>query len=153
LEQNSEQSVAEYIFSKMEDFRFDNPDLERIFMLYRSWYEAGLQPTEKSFIYYPDEPVNRLVISLLEFPYELSPRWQEMLHGRQKDELEQRIQDSRLSIHYLQLRKLKDMLNQNQKELVAEKDPDIQRQLMEVHLDLKKYERELTAELGTVIVK
>ncbi len=153
LEMANGETIAAHIFNSLENFHFDNHNLEKVYLLYRNWYEAGLQPTEKSFVYYPDESINRLVISLLQFPYELSPKWEEMLQGRKLNEIDQSRKDSLLSVNYFKLRKLKQMVEQNQHELENEKDPDIQRQLMELHLELKKYEREITHDLGTVILK
>jgi hypothetical protein len=44
------------------------------------------------------------------------------------------------------------MLAENQKELQHEKDIQQIRALMELHLQLKKFEMEITKELGTVIM-
>jgi DNA primase len=150
---NETETVAQFVFRSLENFHFDNPELEKLYLLYKGWYEAGLEPTEKSFVYYSDEQVNRLVISLLEFPYELSPKWEELVQGRKVDEIEKSLKDSQLSVNYFKLRKLKQMLEQNQQELEQEKDPEIQNQLIELHMDLKKFERDITQQLGTVILK
>ena len=153
LPMNETETVAQFVFRSLENFHFDNPELEKLYLLYKGWYEAGLEPTEKSFVYYSDEQVNRLVISLLEFPYELSPKWEELVQGRKVDEIEKSLKDSQLSVNYFKLRKLKQMLEQNQQELEQEKDPEIQNQLIELHMDLKKFERDITQQLGTVILK
>lgn len=147
------QTVAQFIFSSLENFHFDNTELEKLYNLYKSWYESGLEPTEKSFVYYPDEALNRLVISLLEFPYELSPKWEEMIHGKKISEIEQSLKDSKLSVNYFKLRKLKQMLEENQQELEKAVDTENQLHLMELHMELKKYEREITQQMGTVILK
>lgn len=146
-------TVAQYVFEVLDHFHFDNPDLEKIYLTYRGWYEAGIEPTEKSFVYYPDEKMSRLVISLLEFPYELSPRWSEIAHGRKFEEWERERLDARLSVIYFQMHKLKVMLEQNHRDLKNEKNPDTQRALLELHMDLKKMEAEISKELGTVILK
>jgi DNA primase len=153
LQMNDEETVAEFVFKSLENFNFDNTHLEKVYLLYKSWYDSGLEPTEKSFVYYPDDALNRLVISLLEFPYELSPKWEEMMQSKKVNEMEQSRKDSELSVNYFRLRKLKHMLEQNQQELEKEKEPEMQLQLMELHLELKKFEKEITDVLGTVILK
>lgn len=153
LQEESEETVAQFIFNSLENFHFDNTELEKVYLLYKSWYDAGLEPTEKSFVYYPDEALNRLVISLLEFPYEISPKWEEMIQSRRMSDIEQSRKDANLSVSYFKLRKLKQMLEQNQQELEHEKDPLVQQQLIELHIELKKFEREITSVLGTVILK
>jgi len=68
-------------------------------------------------------------------------------------DIEQSRKDANLSVSYFKLRKLKQMLEQNQQELEHEKDPLVQQQLIELHIELKKFEREITSVLGTVILK
>ncbi|CAN5528916.1 DNA primase [soil metagenome] len=170
---------ADYIFRTLHPFHFDNPMLEKIYNTYKAWYDAGIKPTEKSFLYYGDEPMNNMVISLLEFPYELSPRWELMKDGErhlekdapvvpkkkfkaqeEKDEedrlkaIHQRMEkDVKNSTDHFMLHKLKHMLEQNQQELLKTTDPDAQRSLLELHIALKKYETDITKVLGTVILR
>jgi DNA primase len=153
LDMDEEKKVADFIFTQLEHFHFDNPDLEKVFLLYKEWFEAGMEPTEKSFVYYPDESLNRLVISLLEFPYELSPKWEELVQGKKTDEMERSRRDAQYTVNYYVLRKLKGLLEQNQKELQTEADVQQQQTLMSLHMELKNMERAITSELGTVILR
>jgi DNA primase len=147
-------TVADFIFEQLESFQFDNQLLERIYFTYKSWFEAGLQPSEKSFLYYGDTGMGNMVISLLEFPYELSPRWEEIMAGRRTfDADKQNIADARNSVFHFKLRKLKQMLLQNQQELEKASTREEQEQLIDLHMQLKKYETDITRELGTVILK
>ncbi|HSC52203.1 MAG TPA: DNA primase [Phnomibacter sp.] len=153
LPMNEQETVAQFVFKSLENFHFDNTQLEQVYNLYKNWYDSGLEPTEKSFVYYPDDAMNRLVISLIEFPYEVSPKWESMVQSKKTSELDQSLKDSELSVNYFRLRKLKQLLDQNQQELEREKDPEAQLHLMELHLELKKFEKEITQTLGTVILK
>jgi DNA primase len=61
-------------------------------------------------------------------------------------------QDVLRSVQLFKLKKIKKMFEQNQRDM--EHAPvDEQMQLIEVHNHLKEIERELTKQLGTVIIK
>jgi DNA primase len=145
--------VADFIINELEEFPFSNPTLDKIFTTYKEWYVTGMEPTEKSFLYYPDQPMSTMVISMLEFPYQLSPGWDKMLESKKLNPDTTGKIDVRKSVQYYKLRKLKEMLKQNQSELKDNTNPDNIMSLMEVHLELKKIEMNITKELGTVIMQ
>lgn len=175
---NETETNADYVFRTLSSFHFDNNMLDKIYHTYKEWYDAGIQPTEKSFLYYGDEPMNNMVISLLEFPYELSPRWETMKDGErhiekpneppkkkfklqeekeaedlQKAIHQRMVNDVKNSLDHFMLHKLKHMLEENQQELLKTTDPAEQRKLLELHMALKKYETDITGGLGTVILR
>ncbi len=144
--------VADFIFEELGSFPFSNPLLDKIFTTYQNWYYAGMEPTEKSFLYYPDEAMSTMVISLLEFPYQLSAGWDKMAEAKKiQPETTGKI-DVKRSVQYYKLRKLKDMLKENQRELKETSDPLAMKSLMEVHMELKKIEMGITREMGNVIL-
>ncbi len=148
------QTMADFIFRTLQSFHFDNALLNKIFHTYKSWYDAGIEPTEKSFLYYGDDAMSHMVISLVDFPYEISPRWTVIEQGhKSSSDKDTSSNDVKLSVDYFRLRKLKYMLEENQQELEKAKDPALQRSLIELHLELKKYETDITKELGTVILR
>ncbi|MCU0388692.1 MAG: DNA primase [Chitinophagaceae bacterium] len=145
--------VADFMIEELGSFPFSNPTLDKIFTTYQEWYFAGMEPTDRSFLYYPDQQMSAMVVSLLEFPYQLSPNWDKMLESKKiKPEVTGKM-DVKRSVQYYKLRKLKEMLRQNQKELKENSDPTTIKSLMEVHVELKKIEMGITRELGTVIMQ
>jgi DNA primase len=145
--------IADYIFDALESFDFDNKLLEKIIETYRSWYAAGLEPTEKSFVYHDDKEMSALVISLIEFPYELSPNWEKKFQGMKVVKANAEAEETADSLNYFKLRKIKEMLLENQKELSVSADLQEQIRLINVHKELKDVEREITGQFGTVILK
>ena len=137
----------------MQSFDFDNRLLEKITETYRSWYAAGLEPTEKSFVYHDDKEMSAMVISLIEFPYELSPNWEKRFEGMKVIKANAEADETADSLKYFKLRKIKEMLTENQKELAHSADMQEQIRLINVHRELKDVEREITGQLGTVILK
>jgi DNA primase len=147
------QKIADYIFGELAHFHFENPLLEKITELYNSWYKAGIEPGDKTFLYHNDKEIAAMTVSLMEFPYELSYKWDELLPGMNILNRDTSKQDTIDSINYFKLRNIKKMLDENQEALEKAKDPNEQMQLISIHRDLKTIEREITHMLGTVILK
>ena len=61
-------------------------------------------------------------------------------------------QDVLMSVNYFKLRKIKKMFDENQRDMEHASFEE-QMKLIEVHKHLKEIERELTKQLGTVIIK
>lgn len=150
---DEEQKIADYILGTLEHFHLDNPLLEKVATLYSTWYAAGNQPTEKSFLYYDDPELAAIVTSLIEFNYQLSYKWDVLLPGMNILNRDTSLEDSVKSLNNFKLRKIKQMLDENQRELENAKEIEEQMRLIHVHKDLKEIELEITKEFGTVILK
>ncbi|MCG9898667.1 MAG: DNA primase [Hydrotalea sp.] len=155
LEQwNEEKTNAQYIFEELSHFDVDEPEVAQILEFYREAYINGEQPNTKMFLYHAEEWVRNLVVSATIFPYEVSDRWEEKMEGlRLVDPKDIPKKDVFVSMQYFKLRKIKRMLEQNQIDLEQAKDPDLQMRIIGIHKELKQQERNLTQELGSVIVK
>ncbi|HEX6915706.1 MAG TPA: toprim domain-containing protein, partial [Chitinophagaceae bacterium] len=147
------QTCADYIFTQLENFNFDNPDLERIYNIYHHQYVQGLKPDSKSFLYQEDTAMRELVISITMFPHELSHRWDDVMENMHILNRDTSRQDVFASVNYFKLRKIKKMFDQNQKDLEMAKDIKEQMKLIEIHKTLKQIEVDLTKQIGSVIIK
>ena len=145
-------TMAQYIFDELEQFRFDNPQLDALYNEYKHQYEQGLEPTAKSFLYHADEAIRNLVISVTVFPYELSQKWDEKIEGLNITNRDTSQQDVLMSVNYFKLRKIKRMFDENQKDM-EHATTEEQIKLIGIHLHLKNVEREITQQIGTVILK
>lgn len=150
---NEEKTMAEYIFEELEQFHIENGALEKLFDFYKQQYSNGLEPTTKKLLYYEDENIRETVINVSMFPYELSRRWDEVMETKKVLDVDTSIEDVLLSVNYFKLRKLKKMFEQNQLDMEQSKNYEEQKQLMKIHGHLKDLEREITKQLGTVILK
>jgi DNA primase len=147
-------TVADHIFSELiDDDLFDNQQLLGLIKIYRAWYEQGLQPTAKQFLYQEDQALSTLVVSIMDFPYEISSKWKEEyeMPVPSRDELYK--EETASTLNYLKLRKIKRMIGQNQKDMERPHNDDEQMVLIQTHQHLKMMEIELTNKLGTVILK
>lgn len=146
-------SMAEYIFEELEQFHFDNPDLEKLFEEYKTWYRQGLEPTTKTMLYHENETLRNLVISISVNPFELSQKWDEVMETMSIVNRDTSLQDVMMSVNFYKLRKIKKMFEENQRDMEKATEFDEQMKLIELHKHLKEAEIEITKQLGTVIIK
>jgi DNA primase len=149
------QSAAQYIYQEIEENQLidmlNDPELPRILDQYNMWMKEGLEPTAKNFLYHEDMTLGQFVVNLMDFPYELSDRWQQIFEGKLATREQLYREEVASTLNYLKLRKTKHLIEENQRELEHEKDPQQQMNLLLVHRHLKEVESELSKALGTVI--
>jgi len=145
-------TMADFIFEELEQFHFDNELLEQLFEEYKKWYQQGLEPTAKTLLYHENDAIRNLVVSISVFPFELSQKWDEVMETMNIVNRDTSIQDVMMSVNFYKLRKIKKMFDENQRDMEHASLND-QMKLIEVHKHLKDIERELTKQLGTVIIK
>ncbi|MEA3426622.1 MAG: DNA primase [Bacteroidota bacterium] len=149
---DEQRSMADYIFEELEQFHFDNPELEKLYEEYKSWYARGLEPTTKTLLYHENETIRNLVISISVTPHELSQKWDEVMESMNIVNRDTSMQDVLMSVNYFKLRKIKRMIEENQRDIEKASYEDF-KLLHEVHKHLKEVEKDLTRQLGTVIIK
>lgn len=145
-------TIAAYIFNELGQFNFDNTLFIRLLEEYKDWYNKGLEPTTNSMLYHEDEQIRNLVVNLSVVPFELSMRWDEVMQGMKILNRDISVQDTIMSLNYFKLRKLKKMFEQNQLDMENASFEE-QLKLIELHKQLKEFERDITKQLGTVITR
>ena len=149
-----DQRVADYLLPEFEDDEmFDNKNLVRILKLYKVWYEQGLEPTARNFLYHEDQELGALVVSVMDFPFELSENWKTFYEGKIHTREELYRDEVVSTLTYLKLRKIQRLMELNQRDLEKSVNAEEQLVFMQTHLHLKQMEKELMGRSGTVIVK
>ncbi len=150
---DSNMTIAAHIFKELDQFRFDNADMAVLYEVYKTQYEQGFNPSAKTLLYHENERVRTLVINVTLFPFELSRRWDEKLENIKVNNVDTSVQDVILSLNYFKLHKIKKMFEENQRDIELTKNWNEMLKLLEIHKYLKATEREITEQLGTVIMK
>ena len=154
---NEEQKVAEYIFKEIEENQLeeliDNKELLKILNTYKAWYMAGLEPTAKNFLYHEDLQMSALVVTIMDFNYEISPNWKEHFEGHIATREDLFAEEVFSTLNYLKLRKIKRLMDENQRDLEKAAGAEDQMLLVQTHQHLKQMEIELTKQMGTVIFR
>ncbi|GGA82394.1 DNA primase [Puia dinghuensis] len=147
--------VADYILAESIDLidLIDNKRLLKILDLFKDWYQQGFEPTAKSFLYYEDQELSTLAVSVMEFHYELSPNWKDHYEGKIVTPDDLYKEDVQSTMLYLKLRKIKRLMEENQTDLGKPHTEEELSMLLQTHKHLKELERTLLHDLGTVIVK
>jgi len=151
-EWDEQRTMAMYIFEELEQFHFDNPENEKLFEEYKNWYAKGLEPSTKSMLYHEDPAIQNLVVAISVNPHELSQKWDEVMEGMNIVNRDTSRQDVIMSVNYYKLRKVKKMIEENQRDIEKASIEEF-KLLHDVHKHLKEVEKELTHQLGTVILK
>ncbi|MBC7904450.1 MAG: DNA primase [Gemmatimonadaceae bacterium] len=152
-EWDENRTVADYLMEEMVDEDlFDNKQLLKVMHTYRAWYDAGMAPTSKTFLYTEDQQLSTLVVSIMEFPYELSEKWKTEFEMRVPTRDEVYREEVLATMNYLKLRKIKRLIDQNQEDLGKPHTSEEQLMLIQTHQHLKMMERELIRQAGTVIL-
>lgn len=149
-------TIADYIFDEIQGFPFENEQNERLLEAYRNAYNEGKKPDTAYFNYFEDKELQDLVVSITISRYEISQRWDEKVPGKKSDSIVDRDlskEDAQNSVIYFKLRKIKQMLEVTQKELMECTDFEEQLQQLTIQKHLKLEEKNLTEQLGTVIFK
>jgi DNA primase len=154
LEWTNGETIAGYVLHDLEEQELiEDEKLLRLVEMYKTWFDAGLAPSAKNFLYHENLEVSSLVVSILQFPYELSPNWSEHFDGKIPTREDLYKEELQSVLTYLKLRKVKRMIDLNQKDLEKPHTPEQQLILIQVHQHLKQMERDLTNEVGTVIIR
>lgn len=157
LEWDENRKVADFVFEQMSDMDLheliDETLLVEILMLYKTMYENGQQPDVKSFLYHEEDRISGEVMKLTGDAHEMSSNWMNFYKGYipTREDLYRNEVVSTLS--YLQLRKIKRLILENQLELEKATEPEQQLLLIQTHQELKKMEQAITRNNGTVIYK
>ncbi len=147
--------VADYIFAQAFDYyeMIDNKRLLKILETYKTWYDSGLEPTTKNFLYHEDQELSTLAVSIMDFGYQLSDNWKDHYEGKIATGDDLYKEDVLSTMSYLKLRKIKRLMDENQKDLEKPHSDEEQIMLIQTHLHLKSMEIQLLRSVGAVIVK
>ncbi|MEP6713839.1 MAG: DNA primase, partial [Ferruginibacter sp.] len=150
-------TVAEYLFAQVKENELDammeNKELVNIYEIYKTWYSEGLKPTAKTFLYHEDREINTLVINIMDVNTDISPNWKQHFEGHIPTREDLFKEEVISTLTYLKLRKIKKMIDENQREMEHAVTSDEQMLFLQTHQHLKQMEVELTRQVGTVIFK
>lgn len=146
--------VADYIFEEsVEQNMIDNKELVRVMETYKVWYDEGLEPGTKNFLYHEDQTLGAMVVTVTEFAYELSTKWSEHFDGKMPTIEDTYRADVTSAITYLKIRKIRRLMEENQRDMQNPHTSDELMVLLQTHMHLKQLEQDMIKQNGTVILK
>lgn len=153
-------SVAEYILSNIEEVLddFENEKYKIIVKESLNCLVSKRKLNAQYFIGHTDKKLSALAVDLLHSPFELSPGWgaREIHLTTQKMPELNFTEDSISSLLRFKLRKVIKMCEKNQerlRNLKADSDPTQSSRYLKIHTKLMQMRKELTDQLGTVVLR
>ncbi len=154
---DDDMTVAEFILRDMDENglteMIENKDLVRLILAYRSEYEHGNEPTARQFLYHQDPVLSQLTVSIMDTTHEISPRWKEKLDVEPPSREDLYRTEVESCMNYLKIRKIRKMIQENQKDLEKATSDEEILILLNTHQHLKQMEIGITRAKGTVIIK
>lgn len=154
---DDQQNVAAFIISQVTelglDQQFSSAPLQKIYHLYLEKHSSGHNTDSKAFLYHEDPEISKIAVDLLQEPEQISPNWSRKYEGKILSREDLYREDISSVLLYLQLRKIKKLILENQQELSQTNDPEAQLLMLQTHQALKSMETSLTEQIGTVIYK
>ncbi|HRP55366.1 DNA primase [Agriterribacter sp.] len=149
--------VSDYIFEEFEASGLheliDNKEMLMVIETYRSWIKEGIDAGPKQFLYHPDVQLSSAVIGLMDTRYELSANWKDHYDGPLPTREDLYKEEVFSTLNYLKLRKIKRLMDENQRDLETASSSEDQLTLLQTHQHLKQLEIALTKDHGTVIFR
>ncbi len=146
--------VADYILEESVDQNMiDNKELVRIMEIYKVWYDEGIEPGPKNFLYHEDQQLSATVVSVMDFAYELSPKWNEHFDGKLPTTDDIYRADVKSAVTYLKIRKIRRLMDENQQDMQRPHTSEELLVLLQTHVHLKQMEQDMIKSNGTVIFK
>lgn len=147
-------NVADFLlYEVIDEEMISDPLLLKIISFYKEWYENKLKPTVKNFLYNDDLEMSNMVVSLIEFPYEISPGWNKHYERPILTREDNYKKDIQSTLNYLELKKIRTLIMQNEIELADTTTIERQMLLVQTQNHLKNMEMRITSEMGMVILK
>jgi DNA primase len=154
---NEQQRVADHVFTEIEENQLeeliDNKNLIDLIKTYKAWYDEGLEPTAKTFTYHEDNVIRQLALKVMDYDHEISPNWKDVYEGKIDTREDLYKEEVFSTVNYLKLRKIKRLIDENQRDLEKTQASEEQLVLLQIHQHLKQMEIALTKSIGTVIFR
>lgn len=164
------QKIAQYILNQdIVEEMIENQTVVKVLRMYRDMLSENREPTDKDFVFSQENDVSTLVVSILNTPYELSDHWLaekqvfsileqgfrkymniEYKHKALMKEEKGFKDDVTSTIQFLKLKKIKQLLEQNQADLETNNTYERFLELLPPHMHIKDMEIELAKVMGIV---
>ncbi|MFN8265849.1 MAG: DNA primase [Chitinophagaceae bacterium] len=151
---DEQHTIAQHIFSEDADADMvENQQLAALVQQYKQWLEEGIEPTMKTFVFHENTEIRNAAVALADIGHELSPNWKRVFDKAPPDRNDLYREEVHSVLTYLKLRKIKKMIEENQRDMEQPHSSDELIVLIKTHQHLKEVESNLTKGMGTVIFR
>lgn len=156
-EWTEEEKVADFLIREIDENEIDTvmtePILSTMYHMYKKMYLAGENPVMKHFLYHEDAEISKHTVLVMGLPLEISQNWSKKYQSVILTRADLYKEEVNSVLAYLKLQKVKNLIRENQALLETATTEADQMLYMQTHQVLKGMEKEITKEMGTVILK
>lgn len=150
---NGEQTVAEYLLGELSEIEWESESCRKVLTIYQQYLENQQEhPPDEVFTQHDDQHVQQMAVDSLTQHYELSENWEEKIGKVVKGPEDNYTKDVKSALNHLKLKKILLLLKQNEEELKKASSDEKIDELMQVHTYLTNLKKEISDEIGTVIL-
>lgn len=143
-------TLTQYILTEIDGMNFATPIYQQILMIFRKYFTQGIVPDGQYFMGHEISEIQQEAINLSSERYSLSDQWvkHEIFVPSEMDKLADLAFQNilRLKKTYNELM-MKDLM----KQISQTKDAEEQNRLLEMFMQAKEVEKQISVELGTVV--
>lgn len=147
-------NIAQFIHSELgaDGIRFENEIYQKVFEEYTEFLSRMEIPDEKHFINHEDQEISTLAVNLFSEPYDLSKNWEvHMIYvTHEQSDLKKTVFKA---IYSLKLKKLMQLIMLTQEKLKTIDSEEDLMALLEQQKLLMEAKRQISTELGRVVLK
>lgn len=148
-------SVCEYLLQETEELQFETPVFNKILEIYKKALGQGILPQPEYFLQSADQEVKKEVVNMITRKYELSTLWEsrfQIFTHHEADDLAKTVYDSILHLKKKVLKKMMEEAKHKIKEAESQQEgEEVLSELLQVYMELKKFQMEIDKQLGIVI--
>ncbi|MCO4292887.1 DNA primase [Solitalea sp. MAHUQ-68] len=146
-------SVAQFLIHALDDIEFGNSLYRTFFEEVRFKLNEGEVVGERFFVHHPNNEVRDLTATLLTSPHSLSENWEKMHDIPVPDEKSKLRQAVLSAVYHIKMRKVMRLIKENQEKMKTATTDDEIIALQTFHIQLTQVKKDISAELGAVILK
>lgn len=151
---SEEESVAMHILGDVKDLEWESPSCHSIIQLYQDYLtENQDHPPESLFTQHEDRSVQQMAVDAYTQQFQISENWKAKIGKVIKPPDENYTVEVTSGLNHLKLKKLLQMLQQNEEELRKAASDEKVQELLQVHNHLNVLKQKITDQLGTVILE
>jgi len=152
---DTDTDTGPFIISELQEsgIEFINKELEKILEIYFHLLQNQESPDSDFFINYPDESVSKTTVDIITQKHSLSEKWLEIHEIFITDE-EMNYRNTVINVlNRYKLNRVMQSIEENLAKMKETKEEDELKKILKFHLRLMEFQKQLSHELNTVIIK
>lgn len=147
--EDGDMSMSRYFLNELEGYQFQNELFQEIFEIYQVELLLSEEVDDRIFLNSENKNISKTAIDLISSKYEISQGWEKLqVYVLQEGEKIEKV--SFMMVNRLKWRKVRQMIQENLRNIEKCTTEDELMELQQKHLDFKRAEMHLAKQIGNV---